>query len=574
MGRKLTLLAVATAVAMTGAAADASAAITRYVKPGGGVIGPCTSPQIACTYSRVLEGNVGDPGDEVIVLDGDYTIPLDNPLALNKRLDVKAAEGASPTFTYGGDGTALSFPAEAANSTVTGLRLVTTDNDSTAVTNDVPVRLSHLRLHAAGACISSGDGLVVEDSTIESQHSATCVKAAEATNQRYRRLTVDAPNVDGHIAVQFGGQGTAVEDLRVRSRATAVALFKGVTELRRARIDGETIGLAVAPFTTATVSDVVATASGINGEAIIATPAATLRLVNATAVAPGPQGHGIRGWMQQDGYPGGQIDATNTIARGGKTDVRAEAGATVSLDHSNFGSSAGDVEDRGSNQSGDPLFAGEGDFRLLPGSPSIDAGTDVQDMGLTDVEGQPRSLGAAPDIGAHEAPAAPGADPQPQGGSEDPRPGDQRPREPEPRDATAPVFERLTATNPVFAVARAQTVVAAGKRKRGTMFRYALSEAARVIVGIERAQGGRLKGGRCVKATRKNRAAKRCIRYVPAGTLTRTAQAGANELPFSGRIGRKALRPGSYRARFTARDAAGNASAPRSVRFRVVSAGG
>jgi hypothetical protein len=39
---------------------------------------------------------------------------------------------------------------------------------------------------------------------------------------------------------------------------------------------------------------------------------------------------------------------------------------------------------------------------------------------------------------------------------------------------------------------------------------------------------------------------------------------------FTGRIGRRALRLGRYRAAFTARDAAGNAGPSRRVRFRVV----
>jgi len=46
---------------------------------------------------------------------------------------------------------------------------------------------------------------------------------------------------------------------------------------------------------------------------------------------------------------------------------------------------------------------------------------------------------------------------------------------------------------------------------------------------------------------------------------------GANAVPFSGRIGRKALKPGTYRAAFAARDAAGNSSTKTpSVGFKVV----
>jgi hypothetical protein len=73
-----------------------------------------------------------------------------------------------------------------------------------------------------------------------------------------------------------------------------------------------------------------------------------------------------------------------------------------------------------------------------------------------------------------------------------------------------------------------------------------------------------------VKPTRKLRKAKKCTRWLPAGTLTRQSAAGATKLEFSGRIGRKALRPGSYRAVVGAVDAAGNASAKRTLTFKVV----
>jgi hypothetical protein len=55
-----------------------------------------------------------------------------------------------------------------------------------------------------------------------------------------------------------------------------------------------------------------------------------------------------------------------------------------------------------------------------------------------------------------------------------------------------------------------------------------------------------------------------------AGKLTRTGKKGANTIKFSGRIGRKALSRGRYRAVITATDAAGNRSAARSVNFRLV----
>jgi hypothetical protein len=57
---------------------------------------------------------------------------------------------------------------------------------------------------------------------------------------------------------------------------------------------------------------------------------------------------------------------------------------------------------------------------------------------------------------------------------------------------------------------------------------------------------------------------------VAAGALTRHLGAGGAKVALSGRLGTKPLRPGRYRLTVTARDAAGNASAPATVTFTVV----
>jgi hypothetical protein len=54
------------------------------------------------------------------------------------------------------------------------------------------------------------------------------------------------------------------------------------------------------------------------------------------------------------------------------------------------------------------------------------------------------------------------------------------------------------------------------------------------------------------------------------GTLTRTSEpAGADKLPFSGRIGHRTLNPGGYRMTLTASNAAGN-SQPVTLTFLIV----
>jgi hypothetical protein len=102
----------------------------------------------------------------------------------------------------------------------------------------------------------------------------------------------------------------------------------------------------------------------------------------------------------------------------------------------------------------------------------------------------------------------------------------------------------------VFAIAGAGTPVAA-RVAHGTRLRYTLSENARVTLKIQRALAGRR------------------TRYRTVGTLRRSGIAGLNRTRFTGRIGRRALRPGRYRAVITATDAAANRSAPKSTPFRI-----
>jgi hypothetical protein len=108
------------------------------------------------------------------------------------------------------------------------------------------------------------------------------------------------------------------------------------------------------------------------------------------------------------------------------------------------------------------------------------------------------------------------------------------------------------------------------KRKKGTKLIVGLSEPAGVQFDVFRKRSGRKVGGRCVKPTRKNRRRKRCTRLKRSGGFTRTAPAGTSRLAFSGRIRRRALKPGRYRIRATPADAAGNIGRPRAVNFKIV----
>jgi PKD repeat protein len=133
-----------------------------------------------------------------------------------------------------------------------------------------------------------------------------------------------------------------------------------------------------------------------------------------------------------------------------------------------------------------------------------------------------------------------------------------------------PVVTAFSAVPNRFAVGRGATLVSA-RAPKGTTFRFRLSEPARLRLRIDRALLGRRTSGRCVKPTRALRRKRKCTRYRRAGTLTRShGVAGANRIGFSGRIGRRALKPGRYRATIVATDSAGQLSQARRITFVVV----
>jgi PKD repeat protein len=136
-----------------------------------------------------------------------------------------------------------------------------------------------------------------------------------------------------------------------------------------------------------------------------------------------------------------------------------------------------------------------------------------------------------------------------------------------------PVLSRLSLSAKTFRVGKAATAISAKVRKKkiptGTTIRFKLDEAATVSIKIDRALPGRRRGKRCVAPTKKLTRAKRCTRYVRAGTLKRKGVAGANKVAFSGRIGKKALKPGSYRMTLVPSASSATGSS-KSIAFKIV----
>jgi hypothetical protein len=205
--------------------------------------------------------------------------------------------------------------------------------------------------------------------------------------------------------------------------------------------------------------------------------------------------------------------------------------------------------------------AANDDYGLPASSPARDTGRTGLGPGesATDILGDPRFSGARHDQGAYEFQVAAGKPPPPA----------------DPLDTTAPTVGGARFSPATFAVGKGPTPKTAAKVKRGTTFSIRLSEPATVRIEFQRAAKGKRSKGRCRKPARKLRRARRCTRYVKVkgAVLTRrNLPAGPNKIKFSGRIGRKALKPGRYRAVTTATDGRGNRSKPSRPKLRIVRA--
>jgi hypothetical protein len=149
-------------------------------------------------------------------------------------------------------------------------------------------------------------------------------------------------------------------------------------------------------------------------------------LRNVTAVSTAPSGYGAR-YAANTSSLGATVtvDARNVIFSGVTADIRADEqlGSTMTLaaDHSNFaevelgGTGAASVTPAGTagNQTDPPQFVNVagGDLHQLPTSPTVDHGAGDPSLGARDLDGDARTLGSAPDIGADELIPVPGGPP-------------------------------------------------------------------------------------------------------------------------------------------------------------------
>ncbi len=364
-------------------------------------------------------------------------------------------------------------------------------------------------------------------------------------------------------AVSASATGAIIQDSLLTSNGAGLVAPAGRPTVRRTIIRGVTRGASM----SGTLVNSIATATGTAGAAAVEGLSGTsLTAVNVTAIAPNAGAVAIRAQpaSSSPGSDGAAVTVRNTIARGTAADVEATTGS-LAIDHSAVATTAGAGVTQGpGNITADPRFVSATDLHLQATSPAIDAGVPDPLSAPVDLEGAPRVVGAAPDLGAYELrpPIVSG----PVGPQESPAVP----------DGLAPTLStiRLSATR--FRVAEQATAVSAAARRRrapaGTTIAVTVSEPVSLSITIDRLLPGRRSGRACVAPTRALARAKRCTRTsTQRPVLVRALRAaGRASIPFTGRLGTHALAIGRYRLTATAADAAGNGAPSRTATFTIV----
>jgi hypothetical protein len=124
----------------------------------------------------------------------------------------------------------------------------------------------------------------------------------------------------------------------------------------------------------------------------------------------------------------------------------------------------------------------------------------------------------------------------------------------------------------LVAARRGPSALALKAAARGAIVSYGAFAVATTTFTVQRALAGRRRGHSCVKPASAGRRAKRCTRYLRLGSFQQAddISLGVVRFRFTGRVGGRALKPGSYRMQAIPKSSAGltgpAAFAPFSVR--------
>jgi hypothetical protein len=349
------------------------------------------------------------------------------------------------------------------------------------------------------------------------------------------------PQISGALPgglISSQGTGSRIAYLSLtNSQATGFAGVcgsSGTLERVRAKTSGEG-GYAIRQESDCTVRDSLAIATGTNSVALAVSGfvVSTATARNVTAIATGAGSKAIVVSCAACFPPFSEtLEMKNVIAEGVASDLEttgSEAKAIVGNSNLTLPASPpAAVTSLGGNQTAPPLFvnAVAGDYREAAGSPTIDAGA-TDKIGTLDLEGNPRTVGSAPDIGAYEFVPPP---------------------------APVGVITSLAIRPKAFRTLNAggATFSKAGEKARGPVgatVTYGLTAAGTAAFTVEKPVPGRRIGKKCKPQTSKNKMGhKKCSLFKPLkGGFAQSGNAGVNSFKFSGRPTGKALAPGGYR---------------------------
>ena len=281
-----------------------------------------------------------------------------------------------------------------------------------------PAAPCSLQLAVESATVNDGDEVVLLGAAPFVETGEVTIDDA-ITVRGASRQVVQTSAANG---IRVDDPGAVLRRVSVEHSGASAALLlrRGTAEIVAAR-SGGAVACSIAPAAGgpapllrdgtclseggASALSATATASG----------AASGRVRNVTAYALATGSNGLL--VSASGGASLALDVHNAILSGEASDAAATASAgsaaLAGLSTSNFlsrsqsGGGATAVTDPASagNQSAEPLLAApaSADFHQLAGSPTIDSGGASTELGETDIDGEPRSQGRAPDIGADEA---------------------------------------------------------------------------------------------------------------------------------------------------------------------------